>query len=206
MRLALALLSAFLLAACGSHPARQADVAIYDFGDRAGEGTSKAVTPGLPIGGVAVRANSWLDTPALRYRLDYADRLQRHAYADSRWAAPPAELLERALQRRIVFGQPDFAGRGCRLALTLDELEQRFSDERKSETVLDVRARLLPPQGFSQIAQRAFHVRRPAPTADARGGVAATQAAVQTLADELAQWLAAVARDKPQAAALCRTE
>jgi cholesterol transport system auxiliary component len=202
MRSVLALLLAFLLAGCGSQATRQADAAIYDFGDPAGTWAA----PGFPIAGIAVRANSWLDTPALRYRLDYADRLQRRAYADSRWAAPPAELLERALQRRIVFGQPDFAGRGCRLALTLDELEQRFASAQNSALVLDVRARLLPPQGFGQIAQRAFHLRQPAPTADARGGVAATQAAVQALADEMAQWLAAVARDKPQAAALCRTE
>lgn len=199
MRSAILVLCAILLAGCVGNPPRQADVAIYDFGNLAGAWSA----PGLPVGGLAVRANSWLDAPAQLYRLDYADPLRRHVYAASRWAAPPAELLERALQRHIVFGQPDFAGRGCRLALVLDTLEQRFSSERASEVVLEARARLLPAHGDGPLARRAFAVTRPAPTPDARGGVAATQAAVQALADEMARWLAGFARDKPRAAGFC---
>lgn len=197
-----ALCAAILLAGCIGNPSRQADVAIHDLGNLSGAWSA----PGLPVGGLAVRASSWLDAPAQLYRLDYADPLRRHAYANSRWAAPPAELLERALQRHVVFGQPDFAGRGCRLALVLDTLEQRFSSERASEVVLEVRARLLPSHGDGPLARRAFAVRRPAPTPDARGGVTATQAAAQALADEMARWLAAFAREKPQAAVFCRAE
>lgn len=198
MRFAIPVLAMLLLAGCVGNPVRQTDIAVYDFGDLAG-----AWPAPLPIAAVAVRAAPWLDADAQRYRLNYADDLRRHSYAASRWAAPPAELLERFLQRRIVFGQPDFAGRGCRLALTLDELEQRFDDGQSSAIVLEVRARLLPARGDRLLSKRAFLIRHAAPSPDARGGVAATRAAVQALADEMGRWLAELARDKPQAAAPC---
>lgn len=193
-------LCAFLLIGCVGNPARQVDISVYDFGNLAGAWAS----PGFPVAAVEVRATSWLDSPAQLYRLGYVDPLQRRRYAASRWIAPPAELLERFLQRRIVFGQPDFAGPGCRLALTLDELEQRFDTEQSSQTVVEVRARLLPPHGETLLSKRAFLIRKPAPTPDARGGVAATREAVQLLARELASWLDEVARQRPQTVAMCK--
>jgi cholesterol transport system auxiliary component len=192
---------AFLLAGCFGTPPRQADVAFYDLGSLAGAW----VAPGFPIAAVEVQASSWLATPAQLYRLSYADNLRRLAYATSRWAAPPAELLERFLQRRIVFGQPDFTGRGCRLQLKLDEIEQRFDSPQSSKIVLEVRASLLPRHGEALLAKRAFLVEKDAPTPDVQGGVAATREAVQALADELAQWLGAVARERPQAVAGCKS-
>lgn len=200
MRQLLALVSILVLAGCIGNPPRQDDIAAYDFGSLAGTW----VAPGFPIAAVAVRATSWLDTTAQLYRLNYVDALRRGSYGTSRWAAPPAELLERFLQRHIVYGQPDFAGRGCRLDLTLDELEQRFDAEQASSAVLEVRARLLPPKGDTLLSKRAFSIRKSAPTHDARGGVAATSEAVQALADELAQWLGEVARERPRVAAACR--
>lgn len=201
MRKLLAVLCALLLAGCVGNPARQTEIAAYDFGNLAGAWAA----PGFPVAAVEVRATSWLDSPAQLYRLGYADDLRRYSYANSRWAAAPAELLERFLQRRIVFGQPDFAGPGCRLALTLDELEQRFDTAQSSQTVLEVRARLLPLHGETLLSKRAFLIRKAAPSADARGGVAATRAALQTLVQEMAEWLDEVARQRPQAVALCKT-
>lgn len=198
MRPILILVSTVLLAGCVGTPPRPADMATYDFG-----GVTGTWSAPLPIAAVEVRAASWLDSTAQLYRLDYSDDLRRRSYAASRWAAPPAELLERHLQRRIVYGQPDFAGRGCRLALTLDELEQRFASEQASATVLEARARLLPMNGDRLLSKRAFLVRQPASAPDARGGTGAARAAAQALADELAQWLAEVARENPKVAALC---
>lgn len=196
----LVVLCALLLAGCGGNPTRQTDTAAYDFGRLAGTWAA----PGFPVAAVTVRATSWLDSPAQWYRLGYADDLRRQRYANSRWAAAPAALLERVLQRRIVYGQPDFTGPGCRLALTLDELEQRFDTAQSSQTVLEVRARLLPLHGETLLSKRAFLIRKTAPSADARGGVAATRDAVQMLTDEMAAWLAEVARQRPQTVALCQ--
>lgn len=185
MRPVFIFVSALLLAGCVGTPPRQADIAAYDFGSVSG-----AWSAPLPIAAVDVRAPSWLDSTAQLYRLGYADDLRRRSYTASRWAAPPAELLERFLQRRIVYGQPDFAGRGCRLALMLDELEQRFDSEQASKTVLEVRARLLPATGDTLLSKRAFLIQKAASSADARGSVAATREAVQELALALGEWLA----------------
>jgi len=206
MRKIVIMLFAALLAGCAGTSSRQSGIAHYDFGNLAGAWGA----PGLPIATVAVRANSWLDAPAQRYRLAYADSLQRHAYANSRWAAPPAELLERFLQRRIVFGQPDFTGPGCRLQLMLDEIEQRFDTPQSSQVVLEVRASLLPLRsdtpfrGDAPLSRRAFLIQKAAPTPDAQGGVAATREAAQALADELAQWLNELARERPQVITPCK--
>ncbi|MBA3032199.1 MAG: PqiC family protein [Gammaproteobacteria bacterium] len=191
----------FLLAGCIGTPPRQSDIAFYDLGNLAGAWAA----PGFPIAAVEVQASSWLSTPAQLYRLTYADNLRRRAYATSRWAAPPAELLERFLQRRIVFGQPDFSGRGCRLQLKLDEIEQRFATPQSSKIVLEVRASLLPRYGETLLAKRAFLIEKDAPAADAQGGVAATREAAQALAEEMAQWLGSLARERPQAVAVCKT-
>jgi cholesterol transport system auxiliary component len=199
MRKIISILSIFLLAGCVGNPPRQDEIATYDLGSLTGAWTS----PGFPIAAVEVKASTWLDSPAQLYRLAYADDLRRRTYTESRWAALPAELLELALQRRIVFGQPDFSGPGCRLRLALDELEQRFDTPQTSKTVLEVRATMLPLQGDTLLAKRTFLITKPAPSADARGGVAATRAAAQTLTDELAQWLNDVARARPQVVAVC---
>jgi cholesterol transport system auxiliary component len=193
-------LSAFLLAGCVGNPPRQSEIALYDLGDVSGAW----VAPGFPIAAVEVRASSWLASSAQLYRLAYADALRRQSYTHSRWAAPPAELLERFLLRRIVFGQPDFTGPGCRLSLTLDELEQRFDTQQTSKIVLEARATLLPLHGDAILSKRAFLIQQPASSPDAKGGVVATRAAADALAGELAQWLGNVARERPQAVAICK--
>jgi len=200
MRKTIIFLSVFLLAGCVGNPPRQSEMAQYDLGDLAGAWGGS----GLPIVAVDVGSSPWLDSPAQLYRLSYADDLRRHAYADSRWSALPAELIGRFLQRRIVFGQPDFTGPGCRLRIALDELEQRFDAPQVSKIVLEARASLLPLHGETLLSKRAFLIKQPAPTPDARGGVVATRAAAQALAGELAQWLDEVARERPQVASACK--
>lgn len=193
------LLAALLLTACVSN-VRPVEPAQYDLGNLSGQWGGSAV----PIAVIEVQPASWLAGPELDYRLLYAEPLRRQSYAEARWAAPPAELLERFLKRRIVFGQADFSGSGCRLNLALDELDQRFDDARSSKQRLDVRATLSPLRGGALLAKRAFLIEKAAPSADARGGVAATREAVQALADEMGNWLAALAAASPELAARCR--
>ena len=194
------ILAGVLLAACGGN-VRTGDIARYDFGDLAGKGPGSPI----PVATVEVQAASWLEGPAMHFRLAYVDPLRRQSYAESRWAAPPAALLEAFLKRRMVFGQPDFSGAGCRLQLVLDEMEQRFDDPQKSQVVLEVRALLTPSRGAETLARRVFMFRRAAPAPSAAGGVAATRDAVQALADELGGWLDEIGRAKPAIVERCRT-
>ena len=196
----LAILGAALLAACVGNPPQQTDIASHDLGVLPAD----ALPAGLPLAALEVRAVAWLEAPALRYRLAYADATQRHAYAASRWAAPPAALLERYLQRRIAL---DAAG-GCRLHVALDELEQRFAAPQASAVVLEARAMLLPPRasGIAALARQPFRIAQAAPTPDARGGVAATRAAAEALAGELTRWLGELASRQPVLAQQCKEQ
>lgn len=204
MRWLVLVLAGALLAACGGN-VRTIEISLYDFGNLAAAGPEAGSVTRIPISGVDVQAASWLSGPAMHFRLAYAEPLRRQVYAESRWAAPPAELLEAFLKRRMIFGQPDVAGAGCRLRVVLDELEQRFDNPKKSQVLLQVRALLIPPRGAETLSRRTFLIQKPAAAPLAREGVAATRDAVQSLADELGEWLVEIGRDKPVIVERCRT-
>lgn len=199
----LAMLAGALMTACGgnvrtvgaSEPAR------YDFGDVAGTWRGSRV----PLAAVNVHSASWLAGTAMHFRLAYAEPLRRQSYAESRWSAPPAELLEVFLKRHMLFAQAEFSGSGCRVHLVMDELEQRFDDPRRSLMVLEVRALLLPARATEPLARRVFSIRKEAASQDARGGVAAAGAAARALADDLGGWLNEIVREKPAIVERCRT-
>lgn len=200
MKRVAAILAGVLLAACGGN-VRTAEMAQYDLGNLTGNWSGSRI----PLTAVEVQASSWLSGPVMYFRLAYAEPLRRQSYAESRWAAPPAELLEAFLKRRIVFGQPDFSGTGCRLQLVIVELEQRFDDPKNSQVVLEVRAVLTPLRSSEMLAKRAFVIHKPAVVPVASGGVAATRDAVQALADDLGAWVEETGREKPAIAERCRT-
>lgn len=200
MKGAVLILGALLLTACGGN-LRTAEIVQYDFGNLSGKNTPATV----PIAAVDVQAASWLSGGAMHYRLAYAEPLRRQLYAESRWVAPPAELLETYLKRRVIFGQPDSRGAGCRIHLALDELEQRFDAPASSQAVLDVRAVLLPSRGAETLSRRSIHIEKAAAAPLAREGVAAAREAVEALAGALDAWLGEVARDQPSVVERCRS-
>lgn len=194
MRILTVFLSLLLLGGCVGNPPRQSDIALYDLGL-----VHPAETPlRLPIAALNVTSSPWIDSPALLYRLNFADDLRRRAYADSRWVASPAELLNRHLQGQIVYAQAAAGGAGCRLELRLDELEQQFDSTHKSYVVLELRATLLARHGEDALARRAFRLQGEAPGADARGGVQGARAAVQGVTVELIDWLNGLAKGRPE--------
>lgn len=189
-----------LLAGCGGNLGMIEPVR-YDFGVLAGEGPRAAI----PLVAVEVRTASWLATPDMHFRLAYAEPLRRRNYTESRWVAPPGELLENFLSRRMVSDRTGPRGTGCRLLLVLDELEQRFESEKTSRVVLAARAQLSLPRGAEILAGRTFPIGTPGGGGDARSGAAAARDAVKVLGDELADWLAGLAHEKPAIAERCRT-
>ena len=178
------LCTALSLGACGGLPQRSVVPAIYDLGLAGAVSPAPAVLPSQ----IEVRAPSWLATSAMQYRLDYRQPAQRQVFAESRWAAPPAEMLERRLFQAL--SAPSSTSGGCRLRLEVDEFTQAFEAPEASTAVIVARAEVLPPRGENALARRMFELREPASSADAKGGVTAFRKAGERLTAEIAGWMA----------------
>jgi cholesterol transport system auxiliary component len=184
MRKLIAIVIVALLGACSGQATRLANGPRFDFGPAAGAvGTAGAAGVAMGIAAVEVNAPTWLGDGAMQYRLLYAEPAQRREYAENRWVARPGELLEQSLARRLA---APAVGR-CRLRVELDEFIQVFDSAASSRLLVSGRAILYV--GVEASAGRSFALDRPAPSADAKGGVAAASAAVAALGDELAQWV-----------------
>jgi cholesterol transport system auxiliary component len=201
MKILLTLMVA-LLAAC-STPDKPARATLYDFGPPAAADATASATKLPAIALPEVEASGSLDSSAMLYRLGYADANQLRPYANARWSAPPAQLVRQRLRQQLGRDRAvlDFAesaalarsgGAAPRvLRIDLEEFSQLFDSQTQSSGLLRLRATLLDNTagGEQLLAQRNFVVQKPAPTADAPGGVRALTSAVDTAADEIARWL-----------------
>lgn len=178
-----------LLAGCLNGPRGEAEVRQFDFGPPR---AMPAVAPPFALRSVDVAAPAWLDSPLLQYRLLHVDPTRREAYAGSRWAAPPGDLLEIALRRAIVSSETSGLGPGCTLRVDLDELAHVFEGPQKSAGVIEVRASLLAPHRDRLLALRRLSATEPAASPDAAGGVAAIARGVAALTAELRDWIASL--------------
>lgn len=205
-----------LLGGCAL-PDKPVRSAMYDFGPgeliapsaapapATATATAGAPLPALPPLAIAdiATAGGALDNQAVLYRLGYTDARQLRPYAQARWSMPPAQLVrqrlrERLGQRRAVFNAREGVAlnrsqnaRLPLLRLELEEFSQLFSAPDASVGLIRLHATLLEitPAGEKLIAQRTVVVQRPAPSADAPGGVRALSAATDAAIDALAQWL-----------------
>ncbi|MEZ5614464.1 MAG: ABC-type transport auxiliary lipoprotein family protein [Rhodocyclaceae bacterium] len=182
------MLTALLLAACGGGAKSLSNVAQFDLGAVQPAANNRIVAS---LRSIDVFAVSWLDSSAMQYRLLYASDQRRHGFAESRWVAPPAELVGHALRKRMLSGA---AGGACRLRVDLDEFVQAFDSARSSRVVLEARAQLVAPTGGQILARRSFSLSRPAAGADAAAGAAAMAGAVEALSTELHDWLGGLDR------------
>jgi len=201
-RLIALFLTAVVLAGCSALPSKPARQTMYDFGPQVAEPTGAVSTraalvlPELEVSGI-------LETPALLYRLGYEDPNQLRSYAFARWSAPPGQLLRQRLRDvlardRAVLDSAAGAALTRRggtpppvLRVELEEFSQLFQSPTTSQGVVRLRCTLLENTGGGErlVAQRSFNVERPAPSADAPGGVRALAAATDAAAQDIAAWL-----------------
>lgn len=210
MSRAIPVLLAVLLAGCSALPDKPQRPAQYDFGPGpvAPVPTDRRA-PLPPLALAEVEASGPLEAATgVLYRLAYADAQQLRPYALARWSMPPAELVRQRLreqlgQRRTIVS----AGEGAAmlrsdgrqplvLRIELEEFSQLFSAPATSSGLVRLRATVVDnlPAGEQVLAQRQVIVQRPAPTADAAGGVRALAEATDAAALELSQWLETVGR------------
>ena len=195
-------LCALALAGCSALPSKPTRPTMYDFGPEPVQAAATAPNrPALVLPDVEV--NGSLESTALLYRLGYEDPNQLRPYAFARWSAPPGELLRQRLRDVLGRDRPvldSAAGAALSrrggtpppvLRVELEEFSQLFDSPTASHGVLRLRCTLLENTGGGErlVAQRSFAVQRPAPSADAPGGVRALAAATDAAAQDIAAWL-----------------
>ena len=170
--------------------------AVFDFGPGLATPAPAAAAQTLPPLLLAdIDAPAAVDGTAVLFRLAYADVQQLRPYAQARWSMPPAQLVRQRLrdqlsQQRVVLS-PAEGPASLVLRLELEEFTPVFEAPERSVGLVRLRATLLETAGGRErlVAQRRFTAQKPAPSADASGGVRALTAATDAAVEEIAQWL-----------------
>ena len=133
----------------------------------------------------------------IRYRYQNDPYLAR-AYGESRWLAPPAELIanrvasalagQSSTATDLAFEPP--ASAPLRLSLNLETFEQVFDPGGGARALLRLFAEVHDARTRQTVGRRVLAGERPTPTADAAGAVAALVALADEAIAELMQWLA----------------
>lgn len=210
-RRALAAAGLVLLSACAGLVDKPVQPTLYDLGPMAVAAAAETTPSAPPLVVPELRAAGSLEGTSILYRLAYDDRHELRPYAESRWSAPVPELVRERLVAQLAAERPVLAARDAGalarspggapqlLRLELQEFAHHFDAPDRSRARLRLLATLLQsdPAGERLLAQQVFEVSRPAPSADAAGGVKALAEAVDEAGARLRQWL----RDNSSAAA-----
>ena len=203
------LIAGFLLSGCSALPDKPVRASLYDFGPgnlTAAPAARQAAPPTLPA--LAIddinTSGGALDNQAVLYRLTYLDAQEVRPYTFARWSMPPAQLVRQRLREQLGQRRNIFDARGglalnrsqsavlpLLLRLDLDEFSHVFTAPDASVGLIRMRATLIEQatSGEKLVAQRSIVVQRPAPSADAPGGVRALTAATDAAIEEIDVWL-----------------
>ena len=192
-----ALVGTVALSGCSTFAPPPPRATIYDFGPPPTVSATAPASTGAALALGDVDAPSALDNLAVLYRLGYADAQQPRPYAQARWSMAPAQLVRQRLRDQLSQTRPVLnpgeATAQRTLRVELEEFNQWFDSPSASSGRVRLRATLLETSanGEKLLAQRNITTQRPAPSADAAGGVRALTAATDAAIVELDQWLAA---------------
>lgn len=167
------------LAACAGGGASDAPRHAYDLGIE----TPAVRMPAVRLG--RVHAVQPFDKVAMHYRLAYRDGAELGTFAESRWAAPPAELVRKQVARAMQTGAAH-----CALDIEVQEFSQVFSQTDTSAAQLELVATLVSPA--DRIGTRSLRLSEPNGGTNAAEGVAAMRRAVARAVADLAQWIESV--------------
>lgn len=167
---------------------------LYDLGAVRSTVDSNLLAGKPPISVAGVNVPNWLDSELMVYRLNYANQQQPRAYAGSRWAMSPGQLIAQQVKLQIaqaggvVLSASDGTAKLPMLRIEVDDFSQHFEGPKTSLAKVALRATVF--RGRTVLAQRSFEHNAPAPTPDAAGGAHAMAAATDKVLADLVSWLA----------------
>ncbi len=172
-----ALAATLLLVACAAPGGPDAQPRVFDLG----LGGLPAKTVDARVG--QVRASAPFDGTDMRYRLAYRELAELHAFAQSRWAAPPAELLRKHFVRAV---EPS-PGARCTLDIEVNEFTQVFATPDTSDALIELR--VLLASGSGRVAEKTMRVTTPGAAASALQGANAMARATEDAIGRIAAWV-----------------
>jgi len=184
------------LSGCGLLPSRGTPKTAFDLDPSLTNTILSSSLSGVDVRVYDVTAPAWIDHSSMYYRLAYRNSANPMPYARSEWVMSPAALLTQRLRSRLSdstdgeIRQVGIRSAGLyALRSELAEFEQVFDEEDRSRGVIRLRVTL---EGEGIWTQRTFVVSKPAPSADAAGGVHALTECSDDLAASIVEWLAAI--------------
>ncbi|MBS7349192.1 MAG: membrane integrity-associated transporter subunit PqiC [Comamonas sp.] len=210
-RIAIALALGLGLAACQSLPTPPQEPMRFDLG-AAPSASSSARTnrdsPPAPLVLADIQA-PWQaegSTTTMHYRLPYDLQHPQalHAYSLASWSQPPEILVQERLRHWLSEGgRMVLSGEGGRIApyingqrppsvqLALEEFLQVFEHPSASYAIVRLRATVVQDKALGQelLGQQLLEARISAPSLDAAGGAQALAQAVDTIGQQLTDWL-----------------
>ncbi len=170
-------LVATLLGACAAPGSSEPQVRAFDLG------LDLAPARRLDARLGQVRGSPPFDGADMHYRLAYRNAAELHSFAQSRWAAAPAELLRKRLVRTLESG----AAARCTFDLELNEFTQVFSAGDASDAVVEVRILLANASG--RIAEKTVRVTATGSGGSAQQGVTGMARATDDAIGRIADWI-----------------
>jgi cholesterol transport system auxiliary component len=132
---------------------------------------------------VSVRATAPFDGQEMHYRLAWRDTAEIAAFGQSRWAAPPSDLVRRHFLRAT----PSGTLAKCALEIELQDFTQVFRAREASEARIELRVALVAGNG--RVATRGVTITEPDAGTNAAAGAPAFARATERAIGELAAWI-----------------
>lgn len=191
MKKSLALAAVILaLGGCSVSSQKAHPIATYDLGV-APTASARPIAASLLV--ADVEAPQWLQGRSILYRLAYQNDKQLQPYANSKWVAPPAELLSLRLRQYFASSQTSSPEDRIRasflLRIELETFEQVFVSPSASQGVLRAKATLIDARERRLISQKTFAIEQASGSPDAAGGVVALSAASEQLTQAVHDWV-----------------
>ncbi len=167
MRQLVILLLVTLLGGCIGNKARP-NLAVYDFGLAAT--TANELQPASQFLIEDISAPESLNSNRIRYRLNYENAARVYSYTESRWLAPPTELLTQRL--KLLVGATT-EPQSCMLKIQLATFDHVFDSPDASKGVVILLAELIDTKTRKPVMSQRIEESVAAQSQDAKGGVTA---------------------------------
>ncbi|MGB7815643.1 MAG: hypothetical protein WBL28_04745 [Methylotenera sp.] len=171
MRPLLILLFITLLGGCVANKSRPSP-AVYDFGLAAASANEPQTATQFLIEDIS--APESFNNNRIRYRLNYENAARVYSYTESRWLAPPAELLTHRLRMLV---NATSGAQNCTLKIQLATFDHVFDSPDASKGVIILFAELVNTKTRKSVMSQRIEESVVASSQDAKGGIAALKSA-----------------------------